>query len=284
MTMICLAWSVSFILWAPAILFWQYIVGERTVQPNECYIQFLSEPIITFCTAIAAFYLPVTIMTFLFWKIYQETEKRAKEFQGLKGSGAGSGTGQAQSRGGSVSTRDGAAKNSSAVVRQMSAQSCSSCELNQTAPDEDNAENRSAPGAAEGRGRFAVAFLLRFKSLLPGRRLSKSITSTEGDAEQSSTDSFNNNDGAEEDADAPDPSGIPTGTNRPRLRVRPRLTRRVYLPSLDKHLFVKLISENRFVSHANCCCFCRVLRTRFHPVTCNSTPCNEPQNIRFTYL
>uniref|UniRef100_A0A3Q4IA93 Muscarinic acetylcholine receptor M3 n=1 Tax=Neolamprologus brichardi TaxID=32507 RepID=A0A3Q4IA93_NEOBR len=88
MTMIGLAWSISFILWAPAILFWQYIVGERTVQPNECYIQFLSEPIITFCTAIAAFYLPVTIMAILFWKIYQETEKRAKDVQGLKGSGA----------------------------------------------------------------------------------------------------------------------------------------------------------------------------------------------------
>uniref|UniRef100_A0A3B5KZD9 Muscarinic acetylcholine receptor n=1 Tax=Xiphophorus couchianus TaxID=32473 RepID=A0A3B5KZD9_9TELE len=87
MTMIGLAWSISFILWAPAILFWQYIVGERTVQPNECYIQFLSEPIITFCTAIAAFYLPVSIMAILFWKIYQETEKRAKDIQGLKGSG-----------------------------------------------------------------------------------------------------------------------------------------------------------------------------------------------------
>uniref|UniRef100_A0A3P8UPA5 Muscarinic acetylcholine receptor n=1 Tax=Cynoglossus semilaevis TaxID=244447 RepID=A0A3P8UPA5_CYNSE len=88
MTMIGLAWSVSFILWAPAILFWQLIVGERTVQTHECYIQFLSEPIITFCTAIAAFYLPVTIMAVLFWKIYQETEKRAKDVQGLRGSGS----------------------------------------------------------------------------------------------------------------------------------------------------------------------------------------------------
>uniref|UniRef100_A0A3P9BDC8 Muscarinic acetylcholine receptor n=1 Tax=Maylandia zebra TaxID=106582 RepID=A0A3P9BDC8_9CICH len=97
MTMIGLAWSISFILWAPAILFWQYIVGERTVQPNECYIQFLSEPIITFCTAIAAFYLPVTIMAILFWKIYQETEKRAKDVQGLKGSGSGNNPNQISS-------------------------------------------------------------------------------------------------------------------------------------------------------------------------------------------
>uniref|UniRef100_A0A3B1ILC8 Muscarinic acetylcholine receptor n=1 Tax=Astyanax mexicanus TaxID=7994 RepID=A0A3B1ILC8_ASTMX len=87
MTMIGLAWSISFVLWAPAILFWQFFVGERTVLPGECYIQFLSEPIITFCTAIAAFYLPVTIMTVLYWRIYKETENRSKDLAGLKGSG-----------------------------------------------------------------------------------------------------------------------------------------------------------------------------------------------------
>ncbi|XP_056100702.1 muscarinic acetylcholine receptor M3 [Rhinichthys klamathensis goyatoka] len=87
MTMIGLAWSISFILWAPAILFWQYFVGERTVAAGECYIQFLSEPITTFCTAIAAFYLPVTIITVLYWRIYQETENRSKELAGLKASG-----------------------------------------------------------------------------------------------------------------------------------------------------------------------------------------------------
>ncbi|XP_051968812.1 muscarinic acetylcholine receptor M3-like [Xyrauchen texanus] len=87
MMMIGLAWSISFVLWAPAILFWQYFVGKRKVVPGECYIQFLSEPIITFCTAIAAFYLPVTIMTVLYWRIYKETENRSKELAILKGSG-----------------------------------------------------------------------------------------------------------------------------------------------------------------------------------------------------
>uniref|UniRef100_A0A3B3ZWN3 Muscarinic acetylcholine receptor n=1 Tax=Periophthalmus magnuspinnatus TaxID=409849 RepID=A0A3B3ZWN3_9GOBI len=60
--MIGLAWFVSLVLWAPAILLWQFFEGERTVPSHECYIQFLSEPTITFCTAMAAFYLPVTIM------------------------------------------------------------------------------------------------------------------------------------------------------------------------------------------------------------------------------
>ncbi|KAM6896920.1 muscarinic acetylcholine receptor M3 [Xenentodon cancila] len=136
MTMIGLAWSISIILWAPAILFWQYIVGERTVQPNECYIQFLSEPIITFCTAIAAFYLPVTIMAILFWKIYQETKKRAKDVQSLKGSGSCTNPTQAQNQesGSGRKSGKGAAtspnqRNSTAMLRQISSQSCSSYEL-----------------------------------------------------------------------------------------------------------------------------------------------------------
>nr|6WJC_A Chain A, Muscarinic acetylcholine receptor M1,Endolysin fusion [synthetic construct] len=74
--MIGLAWLVSFVLWAPAILFWQYLVGERTVLAGQCYIQFLSQPIITFGTAMAAFYLPVTVMCTLYWRIYRETENR----------------------------------------------------------------------------------------------------------------------------------------------------------------------------------------------------------------
>uniref|UniRef100_A0A7N4PNB5 Muscarinic acetylcholine receptor n=1 Tax=Sarcophilus harrisii TaxID=9305 RepID=A0A7N4PNB5_SARHA len=84
--MIGLAWLISFILWAPAILCWQYLVGERTVPPGECQIQFLSEPTITFGTAIAAFYIPVSVMTILYCRIYRETEKRTKDLAELQGS------------------------------------------------------------------------------------------------------------------------------------------------------------------------------------------------------
>ncbi|XP_036437799.1 muscarinic acetylcholine receptor M5b [Colossoma macropomum] len=83
--MIGLAWLVSFILWAPPILCWQYFVGKRTVPPDQCQIQFFSEPVITFGTAIAAFYIPVSIMTILYWRIYKETEKRTKDLAELQG-------------------------------------------------------------------------------------------------------------------------------------------------------------------------------------------------------
>lgn len=186
MTMICLAWSISIILWAPAILFWQYIVGERTVQPNECYIQFLSEPIITFCTAIAAFYLPVTIMAILFWKIYQETEKRAKEVQGLKGSGAGNGPPQPKDQG-SAAGRKGAnssQKDLSSTQGQVSSQTCSSCDLDQTASEKNESNEANAEGK---RG----AFWLRIPFLFFSRRSAKRSVNNVASAcegEQSSCD------------------------------------------------------------------------------------------------
>ena len=198
MTMIGLAWSISFILWAPAILFWQYIVGERTVTPNHCYIQFLSEPIITFCTAIAAFYLPVSIMTFLFWKIYQETEKRNKDMQSLRGVGKSSSQAQNQGSGSGKVGGEGATnsqKDSSAMQRQMSSQSCSSDELNQSASEKNNKENTSMAGGTGSRGRCGSSCCFQFSSLLPGRHAFKrsvnTTITTVGEAEQSSSESLN---------------------------------------------------------------------------------------------
>lgn len=83
--MIGLAWMVSFVLWAPPILCWQYFVGERTVLPDQCQIQFLKEPVITFGTAIAAFYIPVSVMTILYCRIYKETQRRTKDLAELQG-------------------------------------------------------------------------------------------------------------------------------------------------------------------------------------------------------
>ncbi|XP_078540824.1 muscarinic acetylcholine receptor M4 [Lissotriton helveticus] len=76
--MIAAAWILSFVLWAPAILFWQFIVGKRTVPEGTCYIQFLSNPAVTFGTAIAAFYLPVVIMTVLYIHISLASKSRVR--------------------------------------------------------------------------------------------------------------------------------------------------------------------------------------------------------------
>ncbi|XP_066506061.1 muscarinic acetylcholine receptor M2 [Hoplias malabaricus] len=80
--MIAAAWILSFILWAPAILFWQFIVGKRTLKMNECKIQFFSNAAVTFGTAIAAFYLPVVIMSVLYWQISKASRSRMRRERG----------------------------------------------------------------------------------------------------------------------------------------------------------------------------------------------------------
>ncbi|KAM4618284.1 muscarinic acetylcholine receptor M2-like [Polymixia lowei] len=95
--MIAAAWVLSFILWAPAILFWQFIVGGRTVPTGECYIQFFSNAAVTFGTAIAAFYLPVAIMIALYWRISKASRSRVRK-DSRKASGTSLGEGPSQSQ------------------------------------------------------------------------------------------------------------------------------------------------------------------------------------------
>lgn len=83
--MISAAWGISLLLWPPWIYSWPYIEGKRTVPQYECYIQFIeTNHYITFGTAIAAFYVPVTVMCFLYYRIWRETKKRQKDLPNLQ--------------------------------------------------------------------------------------------------------------------------------------------------------------------------------------------------------
>uniref|UniRef100_H2ZNY8 G-protein coupled receptors family 1 profile domain-containing protein n=1 Tax=Ciona savignyi TaxID=51511 RepID=H2ZNY8_CIOSA len=81
------AWSISFILWAPWVLFWQFIVNKRTVPEDNCYVQFIkdSKPMAVI-TAIGAFYLPATVMCVLYWKVYIGIKNLAKDNSIISGS------------------------------------------------------------------------------------------------------------------------------------------------------------------------------------------------------
>lgn len=97
--LITLAWVVSFVLWAPAILFWPH--SEEALEDKlNCSIPFLTVPSLIFGTAIAAFYLPVSIMIILYWRIYWEIENRAKGLAKFVGS-----VGSSQSGSGKVANK-----------------------------------------------------------------------------------------------------------------------------------------------------------------------------------
>lgn len=81
--MIAMAWLISIFIWIPLIVGWQFFpfINKRTVANNECYIQFLSDNVVlNVLTILIAFYVPVTLMCTLYWRIWRETENRAKEF------------------------------------------------------------------------------------------------------------------------------------------------------------------------------------------------------------
>lgn len=83
--MIASAWVISLVLWPPWIYSWPYIEGRRSVPVDQCYIQFLETNIyVTFGTILAAFYVPVTVMCILYWRIWRETEKRQKDLTQLQ--------------------------------------------------------------------------------------------------------------------------------------------------------------------------------------------------------
>uniref|UniRef100_A0A158P9J1 G_PROTEIN_RECEP_F1_2 domain-containing protein n=1 Tax=Angiostrongylus cantonensis TaxID=6313 RepID=A0A158P9J1_ANGCA len=87
LVMIACTYIISMILWPPWIISWPYIEGKFTVEPGICVVQFLeTNPYVTVGTAVAAFYLPVSIMIVLYSRVYYETRKRRKEFGKLQAS------------------------------------------------------------------------------------------------------------------------------------------------------------------------------------------------------
>ncbi|CAF0950749.1 unnamed protein product [Adineta steineri] len=80
--MIGFAWTISCLIWTPWIWTWP-LIDER-VPPGQCRLPFTDKAIVAIPTAIAAFYLPVTLMCLLYFRIYRETVKRRKELHLLQ--------------------------------------------------------------------------------------------------------------------------------------------------------------------------------------------------------
>uniref|UniRef100_A0A8C2JBT0 Muscarinic acetylcholine receptor n=1 Tax=Cyprinus carpio TaxID=7962 RepID=A0A8C2JBT0_CYPCA len=139
--MIAAAWILSFILWAPAILFWQFITGSRTVPEDKCYIQFFSNPVVTFGTAIAAFYLPVVTMTVLYWQISKASRSRVRSRDNLRVSRVSNDGGQARPTTGSNTERKSIQGGEEMILRRQSASDAT------TAAEEQESENDSISGS-----------------------------------------------------------------------------------------------------------------------------------------
>uniref|UniRef100_A0A914GQ05 G-protein coupled receptors family 1 profile domain-containing protein n=1 Tax=Globodera rostochiensis TaxID=31243 RepID=A0A914GQ05_GLORO len=93
LAMIAASYLLSLLLWPPWIVLWPYLEGRFIVEESAvCVVQFLAQgnsgnwlsQLVTVGTAAAAFYIPVTIMIVLYYKVYLETQRRQKELRKLQ--------------------------------------------------------------------------------------------------------------------------------------------------------------------------------------------------------
>ena len=74
---IIVVWSVSFLMWGPVIICWDYIYDNERIDHNECYVPFIDNNAgLTAATIIWAFYLPASVMIYLYWRVIRKLRVR----------------------------------------------------------------------------------------------------------------------------------------------------------------------------------------------------------------
>lgn len=69
--MIALSWTIPSLVFFTSIIGWQYFVGKRTVKPETCEVQFMSDPLFTFLLTIGYYWTTLIIMISLYVGIYR---------------------------------------------------------------------------------------------------------------------------------------------------------------------------------------------------------------------
>lgn len=93
-------WVLAFLLYGPAIIFWEAVVGRSVVPPHECYAEFYFTWYFLFSGSIFEFFTPFVSVAFFNLSIYLNIHRRNKD-------GAASGEEEAREQGVSKKPRDG---------------------------------------------------------------------------------------------------------------------------------------------------------------------------------
>lgn len=71
-------WVIAFLNYAPAIVFWEYIAGRRTVKDGACHVEFHDNLVYLTATACVEFFAPLISICTLNLAVYLNIRKRSK--------------------------------------------------------------------------------------------------------------------------------------------------------------------------------------------------------------
>uniref|UniRef100_A0A8C6ZWH3 Histamine H3 receptor n=1 Tax=Nothoprocta perdicaria TaxID=30464 RepID=A0A8C6ZWH3_NOTPE len=71
-------WVLAFLLYCPAVLFWEHVAGCSVVAEDECYAEFFSNWYFLLCASTVEFFVPLVSVTYFNVHIFRDIQKRQR--------------------------------------------------------------------------------------------------------------------------------------------------------------------------------------------------------------
>ncbi|XP_005243349.3 histamine H3 receptor-like [Falco peregrinus] len=71
-------WVFAFLLYCPAILFWEHVAGHSVVAPDQCYAEFFDNWYFLLCASTLEFFVPLLSVTYFNVHIFHSIQRRQR--------------------------------------------------------------------------------------------------------------------------------------------------------------------------------------------------------------
>ncbi|XP_063254128.1 histamine H3 receptor-like [Prinia subflava] len=71
-------WVLAFLLYCPAILFWEHVAGRSVVAADQCYAEFFDNWYFLLCASTLEFFVPLLLVTYFNMHIFHNIQRRQR--------------------------------------------------------------------------------------------------------------------------------------------------------------------------------------------------------------